>query len=153
VGDCHLSDIAQWLTEHGLEKYLSVFTEAEIELADLIHLTDDDLKELGLAMGPRRWAINAIGRVNADSKPQPSEPEVTAPKQSDAERRHLTVMFVDLVGSTEMATQMDAEDMRDIITSYQNTVAGVVSRYEGFVAKFMGYRRAVLFRLAPRQRG
>jgi class 3 adenylate cyclase/tetratricopeptide (TPR) repeat protein len=144
-----LSEIAQWLTEHGLEKYLSAFTEAEIELSDLIHLTDDDLKELGLPMGPRRRAIYAIGCVIAGSKSQPSEPEVTAPIQarpdvispspsSDAERRHLTVMFVDLVGSTEMATQMDAEDMRDVITSYQNTVAGVVSRYEGFVAKFMG---------------
>jgi class 3 adenylate cyclase/tetratricopeptide (TPR) repeat protein/ABC-type transport system involved in cytochrome c biogenesis ATPase subunit len=144
-----LSEIALWLTKLGLEKYVSAFAEAEIELVDLIHLTDDDMKELGLPMGPRRRAIDAIARVNAGSKSQPSEPEVTAPKQSDsdvvspspssdAERRHLTVMFVDLVGSTEMATQMDAEDMRDVITSYQNTVAGVVGRFEGFVAKFMG---------------
>ena len=65
----------------------------------------------------------------------------------EAERRHLTVMFVDLVGSTEMATRMDAEDMPDVITGYQNTVAGVVSRYEGFVAKFMGDGVLVYFRV------
>jgi class 3 adenylate cyclase/tetratricopeptide (TPR) repeat protein/ABC-type transport system involved in cytochrome c biogenesis ATPase subunit len=144
-----MSDIKNWLAELGLGKYVSAFAEAEIELTDLIHLTDDDLKELGLPMGPRRRAIDAIGRVNAGSESHTSEPEVTAPKQSDpdrisptsssdAERRHLTVMFVDLVGSTEMSTRLDVEDMRDVITSYQNTVAGVVSRYEGFVAKFMG---------------
>lgn len=142
-------DISQWLTQNGLEKYHSVFVQAEIELSDLIYLSDDDLKELGLPMGPRRRAINAIGTINADPEAQLSDPEVTGPNQPhsdkispacsvDAERRHLTVMFVDLVGSTEMATRMDAEDMREVITSYQNTVAGVVSRFEGFVAKFMG---------------
>ena len=70
-----------------------------------------------------------------------SLPEAASPQQtstSDAERRHLTVMFIDLVSSTEMAGRIDAEDMRNVITNYQNTVAGVVSRYEGFVAKFMG---------------
>ncbi|MFT5895220.1 MAG: hypothetical protein ACI8VW_002094, partial [bacterium] len=79
-----MSEIALWLTKLGLEKYVSAFAEAEIELVDLIHLTDDDMKELGLPMGPRRRAIDAIARVNAGSKSQPSEPEVTAPKQSDS---------------------------------------------------------------------
>jgi len=141
-----LRDIVDWLTENGLAKHAPLFAEAEIEFGDLAYLSDDDLKELGLPLGPRR-RIEAAIRTLSDktglaseervSVVPPSPPVESAPA-SDAERRHLTVMFVDLVGSTEMATRLDAEDMRDVITSYQNTVAGVVSRYEGFVAKFMG---------------
>ena len=144
-----MTDTSGWLVENGLEKYSSAFAEAEIEFTDLVHLTDEDLKEIGLPVGPRRRAIEAIKRlsVNPDTsvaevqaKPA-SLPEAASPQQtstSDAERRHLTVMFIDLVSSTEMAGRIDAEDMRNVITNYQNTVAGVVSRYEGFVAKFMG---------------
>ena len=147
-----MSDIQNWLAELGLQKYAEAFVDAEIEYSDLSELTDDDLKEIGLPVGPRRRASSAITAMkgNANSTPTdapdaapaaPGVPTNRAPASApvtDAERRHLTVMFVDLVGSTEMATRMDAEDMRDVITSYQNTVAGVVSRYEGFVAKFMG---------------
>jgi len=144
-----LSDIETWLTEVGLDKYVSAFAEADIEFTDLAHLTDEDLKEIGLPVGPRRRAIEAIKRLSdnpdtsvpeVQTKPA-SLPEAASPPQpstSDAERRHLTVMFIDLVSSTEMAGRIDAEDMRNVITNYQNTVAGVVSRYEGFVAKFMG---------------
>lgn len=144
-----MSDIAQWLTNLRLEKYTSAFADAEIEFTDLAFLTDEDLKEVGLPVGPRRRVNEAIKSLKNSSELTISEADLHASKQpkqdedspnssSHAERRHLTVMFVDLVGSTEMATRMDAEDMRDVITSYQNTVAGVVSRYEGFVAKFMG---------------
>lgn len=144
-----MPDIESWLAELGLEKYVSAFTDAEIEFADLAYLTDEDLKEVGLPVGPRRRVNEAIKSLRTGSGSNIQEPEASASKQStpdvisptpssDAERRHLTVVFVDLVGSTEMATRMDAEDMRDVITSYQNTVAGVVSRFEGFVAKFMG---------------
>jgi len=143
-----LQDIQSWLAELGLEKYGPAFAEAEIQFSDLVDLTEEDLKEVGLPVGPRRRASSAIramaendmpaaiGIANDPTKePQHQEQLDTS---SDAERRHLTVMFVDLVGSTEMATRLDAEDMRTVITGYQNTVAGVVSRYEGFVAKFMG---------------
>ncbi len=141
-----MSDIQSWLAELGLEKYAEAFAEAEIEIGDLHRLSEDDLKELGLPLGPRRRLNDAVKLLsgNAASAASSATPvaavasEIETSPQSDAERRHLTVMFVDLVGSTEMATRMDAEDMRDVITSYQNTVAGVVSRYEGFVAKFMG---------------
>ena len=139
-----MPDIAQWLTELGLEKYISDFAEAEIDLATLPDLVEDDLKELGLPLGPRRKIWAAIQRLEGASgtgKPEPSvnKDTVTAsPTTYDAERRHLTVMFVDLVGSTEMASRVDPEDMRNVITGYQNTVAGVVTRYDGFVAKFMG---------------
>ena len=142
-----MQEIETWLAELGLEKYVPAFAEAEIDSQTLPELSEDDLKELGLPLGPRRKIMGALaGRVKGSVEPrsavaapeagQSAEPPSTP--TSDAERRHLTVMFVDLVGSTEMAAGIDPEDMRDVITGYQNTVAGVVARYEGFVAKFMG---------------
>jgi class 3 adenylate cyclase/tetratricopeptide (TPR) repeat protein/ABC-type transport system involved in cytochrome c biogenesis ATPase subunit len=144
-------DIKSWLAGLGLEKYVSAFTEAEISFSNLPDLTEEDLKELGLPLGPRRTFSAAIKGLDAPPAPpalslaepignsSPAAPPITETEPtSDAERRHLTVMFVDLVGSTEMATRIDAEDMREVINGYQNTVAGVVSRFEGFVAKFMG---------------
>ncbi|MEH6647657.1 ATP-binding protein [Sulfitobacter sp.] len=140
-----MRDIVDWLTELGLAKHAPFFVEAEIDFETLPDLVEDDLKDLGLPLGPRRKIWGAIQRLSdlpsataAHVQPELVASETASVPQSDAERRHLTVMFVDLVGSTEMATQMDAEDMRDVITGYQNTVAGVVSRFEGFVAKFMG---------------
>ena len=141
-----LPDINSWLAGLGLEKYCSAFLEAEVDFDTLPDLAEGDLKELGLPLGPRRKVWGAIQRLGAASNPV--DAQVTAavfPSEgsahtisNDAERRHLTVMFVDLVGSTAMASRMDPEDMRHVITSYQNTVAGVVTRFEGFVAKFMG---------------
>lgn len=144
-----MQDIQNWLAELGLDKFASAFDDAEVEYSDLVELTEEDLREIGLPVGPRRRVSSAIAAMKDVAIASPSAmpdtssqgtvaPEKATSPQSDAERRHLTVMFVDLVGSTEMATRLDAEDMRDVITSYQNTVAGVVSRYEGFVAKFMG---------------
>jgi predicted ATPase/class 3 adenylate cyclase len=143
-----LSDIAWWLSKLGLEKYESAFAEAEIEFADLQHLTGADLKEVGLPVGPRRRVQAAIEQLDDNPEPPPHKSAATPPVApdskvasagfSDAERRHLTVVFVDLVGSTEMATRIDAEDMRHVITSYQNTVADVVARYRGFIARYMG---------------
>lgn len=142
-----MQNIQSWLAELGLEKYASAFLDAEIDFETLADLEKDDLNELGLPLGPRRkiWAaIQRLGELPASpigttedngSQTVAGNTETTS---SEAERRHLTVMFVDLVGSTAMATRLDAEDMRTVITNYQNTVAGVVSRYEGFVAKFMG---------------
>ena len=144
-----MSEIANWLRGLGLDKYASAFAEAEIDFETLPELEEDDLKELGLPLGPRRkirGAIKRLGAAPAAPVGGPAETDQPAPEKSeaapapapDAERRHLTVMFVDLVGSTELATRIDAEDMRNVITGYQNTVAGIVGRYEGFVAKFMG---------------
>ncbi|MFK5979761.1 MAG: adenylate/guanylate cyclase domain-containing protein [Rhizobiaceae bacterium] len=142
-----MSDIVHWLTGLGLEKYVSAFSEAEIDFEILSDLVEEDLNELGLPLGPRRkiWgAIKRLGDASALVVEEPNDSINLAPTSqdtapsSDAERRHLTVMFVDLVGSTEMATKIDPEDMRNVITNYQNTIAGIVTRYEGFVAKFMG---------------
>ncbi len=144
-----MSDIAKWLRALGLEKYTTAFEDAEIDFDTLQHLTEEDLRELGLPLGPRRKIAQSIQQNVAPNiptiQPQAEVPEIApqpepAPSGSsaEAERRHLTVMFVDLVGSTEMATKIDPEDMRTVITNYQNTIAGIVTRYEGFVAKFMG---------------
>jgi class 3 adenylate cyclase/ABC-type transport system involved in cytochrome c biogenesis ATPase subunit len=144
-GGTVFSDIAQWLSELGLEKFASAFAEAEVEFADLPDLATADLKEIGLPVGPRRRVEKAIQLLGPNPDLPPPEPTIAAAEPaltqsaaSEAERRHLTVMFVDLVGSTEMATQLDAEDMRNVITSYQNTVAGVVTRHDGFIARYMG---------------
>jgi class 3 adenylate cyclase/tetratricopeptide (TPR) repeat protein len=144
-----LPNIQSWLSDLGLDRYLSAFIEAEIDFETLPDLEEEDLKELGLPLGPRRKVWAAIKRFGEPSlTPAPDLAETTtlplsSPKTEPAtptvaERRHLTVMFVDLVGSTEMATKIDAEDMRDVITRYQNTVASVVARHEGFIARYMG---------------
>ena len=130
-------DIAQWLEELGLGQYAHAFAENDIELKNLSRLTEDDLKELGLSIGHRRTLQEAIEALSADRPLTTSAAE--APAQSvEAERRQLTVMFCDLVGSTALSSQLDPEDMRDVIRSYQDACAGVVARYEGFVAKYMG---------------
>jgi class 3 adenylate cyclase len=143
-----LADIAQWLSSLDLNKYISAFVEAEVSIGDLPHLTNDDLKDLGLPLGPRRRVEAAVKLLVAGSDANTSELPFVAPSPpkhrhtddtpTDAERRQLTVMFVDLVGSTEMTTQHDAEDVRHVIPGYQNTVASVVNRNDGFVARYMG---------------
>jgi class 3 adenylate cyclase/tetratricopeptide (TPR) repeat protein len=139
-----LNKIVHLLTDLGLEKYSSIFDEAEIEFGDLPDLSDADFIVLGLPMGPRRRLARAIKalspeRESAPGAPTDAAPTTTAPKSAaHAERRHLTVMFVDLVGSTEMTARLDPEDARTVITAYQNAVAGVVTRFEGFVARYMG---------------
>ena len=144
-GDTVMSGIEQWLSEIGLTRFASAFAEAEVEFADLPDLSTEDLKEIGLPVGPRRRVEKAIQLLGPNPDISPPEQAVAAAEPAlnqsaafAAERRQLTVMFVDLVGSTEMATQIDAEDMRNVITGYQNTVAGVVTRNDGFVARYMG---------------
>lgn len=133
-----MPNIQNWLEGLGLEKFVAAFAEAEVRFSDLADLTDEDLKEIGLPVGPRRRVSGAIKALKDADGSAPVGASTAPIESADAERRHLTVMFVDLVGSTEMASRIDAEDMRNVITGYQNTVAGVVGRFEGFVAKFMG---------------
>ena len=134
-------DIAQWLEGLGLGQHARAFVENEVTLDILPHLSDDDLKELGLALGARRRVQLALGSLKGDKKEAeetPLQPTSEPSTASEAERRQLTVMFCDLVGSTALSSQLDPEDMRDVIRSYQDACAGVVTRYEGFVAKYMG---------------
>src|SRR5215467_9145222 len=135
-------DIGGWLRGLGLERYEQAFRENEIDLRVLPELTADDLKDLGVAaIGHRRLLLKAIadlaagaGRAAAEDVPAASPANATA----EAERRQLTVMFCDLVGSTALSVRFDPEELREELRAYQNAVSGVVARYDGFVAKFMG---------------
>lgn len=141
-------DIRLWLEELVLDKYVDVFVENEIGVRDLPGITDNDLKELGLPLGPRRRILMAIGALqgaspHAVAKPAVRDDEGLQPTSavaaaSEAERRQLTVMFCDLVGSTALSQQLDPEDLRDQFRAYQNACANVITRYEGFIAKYMG---------------
>ena len=131
-----MSRIARWLGEHGLEKYAGAFDEAEIDLAALPHLTEDDLKQLGLPIGPRRRALAAIAML-ASSKSASVAPRATTPRP-EPERRQVTVVFADVVGSTAMAQRMDPEELRAVIRDYQDVATAAIARYEGHVAKYMG---------------
>ena len=129
-------DVGAWLGTLGLERYEQAFREGEIDLEVLPELTDADLKELGLPLGPRRKLLKAILALVDGANQAKSSPETAV--RPEAERRQLTVMFVDLVGSTALAARLDPEEMRDVIRAYQNAVAGEITRFEGHVAKFMG---------------
>ena len=137
-------DIAVWLNRLGLERYEQAFRQNEIDAEILPKLTADDLKDIGVTIvGHRRKLLEAIAALaEPASAPHaelsiPAEPAARA-RRVEAERRQLTVMFVDLVGSTELSVRLDPEDMREVIRGYQNAVAAEITRFEGHVAKFMG---------------
>ena len=135
-------DIAAWLASLGLERYNQVFHENEIDVGVLPRLTADDLKDMGVVIvGHRRKLLEAIADLQTpqgNASVPHAPPLAGAARRPDAERRYLTVMFTDIVGSTALSAQLDPEDMRDIIRLYQNTVAGEITRFEGHIAKFMG---------------
>src|SRR5215831_9195218 len=135
-------DIAGWLRGLGLERYGQAFRENEIDLRVLPELTADDLKELGVtAIGHRRLLLKAIAHLAAGAgRAAPEDVPAAAPANAtaDAERRQLTIMFCDVVGSTALATGLDPEDLREIIGAYHRAVAETTSRFAGFVAKYMG---------------
>jgi class 3 adenylate cyclase/predicted ATPase len=123
-----MQQIAQWLEKLGLSEYAQRFAENGIDVSVLRHLTDQDLKDIGVLLGHRRKMLATICELAG-----------AAPLLADtAERRQVTVMFSDLVGSTALSTRMDPEDLREVISSYQKCVAETVRRFDGFVAKYMG---------------
>jgi class 3 adenylate cyclase/predicted ATPase len=130
-----MMDIAVWLRDLGLERYEFAFREDEIEWEALPKLTAEDLKDLGVLLGShRRKLLAAIAALQGDA-PSSMERASAAPA---AERRQLTVMFCDLVGSTELASRLDPEDLREVVAAYQGAVAQAVAGFDGFVAKYMG---------------
>ena len=134
-----MQEIADWLARLGLGHYAQRFADNEIDVSVLPHLTDQDLKEMGVLLGHRRKILAAIAGPNADAQAARAAAAARAPKTADsAERRQVTVMFADLVGSTELSARMDPEDLRDIISTYQKCVTEVVQRFDGFVARYMG---------------
>src|SRR5438552_8960251 len=133
-------DIAAWLQGLGLERYVPAFRDNEIDWEVLPKLTSEDLREIGVAaIGHRRKLLDAIAALGATV---PTATVTAAPSDvpasTDAERRQLTVMFCDLVGSTPLSTRFDPEDLREIVGAYHRCVAGTVGRFAGFVAKYMG---------------
>jgi class 3 adenylate cyclase/predicted ATPase len=134
----HAVDITDWLRGLGLEKYSPAFDENAINWDVLSELTTDDLKEIGVAaVGDRRRLLTAIAALSEGALPAaPVLVQSSAP--DTAERRQLTVMFCDLVGSTALSVRFDPEELREEIRAYQNAVSAVVARYDGLVAKYMG---------------
>ena len=127
-------DIGGWLRSLSLEEYETAFRENKVDAAVLPKLTAEDLKDLGVAaVGDRRKLLEAIEVLRCG----PSPAAFTA-KDTAAERRQVTVMFSDLVGSTALSARMDPEDLREVISAYQKCVAETVGRFGGFVAKYMG---------------
>jgi class 3 adenylate cyclase len=136
-------DIVVWLRSLGLGQYEAAFRENEIDETVLPRLTQENLKELGVtALGHRLKLLDAIAALRTDTGvPAPSADAAPTPSVSPedrAERRQVTVMFSDLVGSTALSGRMDPEDLREVISAYQKCVADTVHRFGGFVAKFMG---------------
>jgi class 3 adenylate cyclase len=127
----------------GLEQYEAAFRDNKIDDTVLPSLTAEDLKDLGVGfVGDRRKLLDALAILRAEASPP--TPLSGAPSETDgvttdtAERRQVTVMFSDLVGSTALSGRMDPEDLREIIATYQRSVANTVRRFGGFVAKYMG---------------
>jgi class 3 adenylate cyclase/tetratricopeptide (TPR) repeat protein len=136
-------DLGKWLRSLGLERYEAAFRENEIDDAVLPKLTADDLRELGVgALGHRRKLLDAIAALRAQTSAPTLLSDAPLPTdkaaQDTAERRQVTVMFSDLVGSTSLSACMDPEDLREVISAYQTCVADTVCRLGGFVAKYMG---------------
>ncbi len=137
-------DIAEWLDGLGLSHYAKAFAENAIDWEVLPQLTGDDFKEIGVAaVGHRRKLLEAIAGLRevapvATLTLPSSSATVAAPRAEVAERRQLTVMFCDLVGSTALAARLDPEDLREIIAAYHRAVAEIVAGFDGFVAKYMG---------------
>jgi class 3 adenylate cyclase/predicted ATPase len=133
-------DVAAWLRDLGLARYEEAFRDNDIDAEVLGELTDTDLEKLGISLGHRKKLLRAIAALQAPPEiEQGAGPSATAKPQTHvAERRQLTVLFCDLVGSTELSAALDPEDMSELIRAYQNTVAGEMARFEGHIAKFMG---------------
>jgi len=131
-------DVGDWLRSFGLGQYEALFRASEIDTDILPELTEVDLEKLGVPLGHRKRLLRAIsGLTAAETLAAPSASTGAKPHDA-AERRQLTVMFCDLVGSTAVSIRLDPEELREEIRAYQNAVSGVIARYDGFVAKFMG---------------
>src|SRR5216683_5828241 len=133
-------DVASWLQQLGLAQYEPAFRDNEVDGDVLPDLTAEDLIGLGVTLiGHRRKLLSAIAALGAAAPaPALTATPASVPAPAQAERRQLTVMFCDLVGSTALSTGMDAEDLRDVIASFQNRCSAAIRRYDGFVAKYMG---------------
>lgn len=144
-------DIAQWLVRVGLGPYVQVFAKNSIDFDLLSDISEDDLKELGLNIGERRRLLRAIRELDPSKfDPVPitlssdlPEPRTASPP--DAERRQITILFADLVGSTALTEAMDPEEYRELLGAYQSAAQRVIEQFDGFIAKYMGDGLLVYF--------
>ena len=145
-----MQQVANWLAKLGMSEYAQRFAENRIDFSVLPDLTDQDLEKLGVFLGDRRKMLRAIAELGSAAK-ELSATAVAAPHT--AERRQVTVMFSDLVGSTALSARMDPEDLREVITAYQKTVTLTVRRFGGFRRQVHGRWRLGLLWLSPSSRG
>jgi class 3 adenylate cyclase len=134
-------DVAEWLRGLGLEQYVSAFRDNDVDGEVLPRLTAEDLRELGVAsVGHRRRLLDAVAALGGGQPATGASPTPAPAAETviEAERRQLTVMFCDLVGSTPLSGRYDPEDLREIVGAYHHCVADTVGRFAGFVAKYMG---------------
>jgi class 3 adenylate cyclase/tetratricopeptide (TPR) repeat protein len=131
-------DVAVWLRGLGLQQYEALFRENDIDAEVLSDLTDRDLEKIGVSLGHRKRLLKAVAALAGPAAVPPALTAPIPPVADAAERRQLTVMFCDLVGSTALSAGLDPEDMREVIRAYQDACSGAIARYDGFVAKFMG---------------
>jgi class 3 adenylate cyclase/tetratricopeptide (TPR) repeat protein/ABC-type transport system involved in cytochrome c biogenesis ATPase subunit len=132
-----MKGIAEWLASIGLEEYGQRFSENAIDLSVLRELTEQDLKDLGVLLGHRRKILRAIAELQGGA-PARIETAIESAPRDEAERRHLTVMICDLVGSTALSARLDPEDMRVVIDAYHAACARITRTYDGFLAEFRG---------------
>ena len=129
-----MSDLREWLGSLGLEKYIEVLEENDVDLEVLPQLSEGELAELGLSLGHRKKLLKAVADLAV------AETEAVPPRQADrsersppeAERRQLTVMFADLVGSTELSQRMDPEELREVTRAYQDQAKAAIEQFDGY---------------------
>jgi len=152
-----MSDVSSWLVDHGLGRYAETFEASDITVDLLPELNQDDLKELGLSLGHQKKFLRAVQSLSSDAltsanpsaqsrpasidlsvssrSPSPTHPDSGV---SLSERRQLTVMFCDLADSTQLVSQIGAEEMQELYRDYQAICVRAVNRYNGYVATYMG---------------
>jgi len=138
-------DLEKFLSELGLTQYLQTFRDNDVDAAALLDLEEAHLKELGLSLGHRIKLVKAIAGVRAGmtapARAGPVAPDTVSGEAragGEGERRQLTLMFCDLVGSTELSARADPEEVREVMRTYRDACAGMIARYDGYLAKFLG---------------
>jgi class 3 adenylate cyclase/tetratricopeptide (TPR) repeat protein len=132
-----MKGIAEWLASIGLSEYAQRFADNAIDLSVIRDLTEQDLKDLGVLLGHRRRILRAIAELDG-AAPAPTETAAEPALRDEPERRHLTVMICDLVGSTALSARLDPEDMNAVIDAYHAACARITRTYDGFLAEFRG---------------
>ncbi len=137
------SDIENWLNEIGMSQYYAIFLENDVDMSILDQLTEDDLHKLGISLGHRKKLLKAINEINA--VPSQTPPDHLPDNHTGPERRQITVMFCDMVGSTALSVQSDLEEYREILSDYQSKSTRIIKSFDGFIARYMGDGLLVYF--------